>query len=290
MEERECNMIDYSKLYRVIPDKLYLEIMYKRRLGKKLNLKNPTTFNEKIQWLKLYDRKPIYTTMVDKYEAKKYVADIIGDQYIVPTFGLWEHFDDIDFDLLPDRFVLKCTHDSGGLVICKDKSKLDISSAKKKIDICLKRNYFWGGREWPYKNVKPRILAEEYLEDSSTHELRDYKFFAFNGKVKCFKVDYDRYSNHKANYYDVDGNRLPFEEAVCPTDENKYIDLPVNLTDMIKISEKLSQGIPLIRVDLYNNDHKVYFGELTLYPASGFGIINPEEWDSILGRWMQLPV
>lgn len=178
-------------LFRFIPDKQYLQIMYRLRMGKKLNLDNPVTFNEKIQWLKLYDRKPIYTTMVDKYEAKKYVADIIGEEYIIPTLGIWDKFDDINFDLLPNQFVLKCTHDSGGLVIVKDKSQMDKAAARKKIEKSLKTNFFWVGREWPYKNVKPRIIAEKYMEDSND-DLRDYKYFVFNGIAKALFVASDR--------------------------------------------------------------------------------------------------
>ena len=165
-------------------DETYLRKYYKLRMGKELNLENPQTFNEKLQWLKLHDRKDIYTTMVDKYEVKKYVSNIIGEQYIIPTYGVWDRFDDIDFDSLPEQFVLKCTHDSGGLIIVRDKSKLDIKAAKKKINKCLKRNYYSHGREWPYKNVKPCVVAEAYMEDDATSELRDYKFFCFDGEVK----------------------------------------------------------------------------------------------------------
>lgn len=154
--------------FKVLPDKMYLKICYKLATGKKLDLKNPQTFNEKLQWLKLYDRKPEYTRMVDKYEAKKYVAEKIGEEYIIPTLGVWDHFDEIDFDSLPDQFVLKCTHDSGGLVIVRDKAKLDKVAAKQKIEKSLKRNYYYSGREWPYKDVKPRIIAEKYMEDISS--------------------------------------------------------------------------------------------------------------------------
>ena len=163
-----------------IPDSIVLKCIYRSELNKKLNLNNPKTFNEKLQWLKLYDRKDIYTTMVDKYEAKKYVAGIIGEEYIIPTIGIYNSFDEIDFDKLPKRFVMKCTHDSGGIIICKDKSNFNKVLAKKKIEKSLKKNYYYGGREWPYKNVKPRIIIEEYMEDKKHHELRDYKIFCFN--------------------------------------------------------------------------------------------------------------
>lgn len=275
--------------YNKMPDADFLQRAFALRLGYPLNLSNPTTFNEKLQWLKLHDRKPIYTTMVDKYAVKEYVASIIGDEYIIPTLGVWDKFEDIDFDTLPNQFVLKCTHDSGGLVICKDKSKLDMASARKRINRSLKRNYFYVGREWPYKDVKPRIIAEKYMEDSSTSELRDYKFFCFGGVVKCFKVDFDRFIEHRANYYDRAGNRLNFGEAAYPPDPSRSILLPNNLSQMIEYAEELSKGIPFLRADFYNVDETVYFGELTFYPASGFGKLVPEDWDGILGQWIELP-
>ena len=176
------NIIDYLDsrgFFKFMSDEAYLKFMYKLKMKRKLNLSDPQTFNEKLQWLKIYDRKPEYTTMVDKYEAKKYVADIIGEEYIIPTLGVWDRFEDIDFDELPDQFVLKCTHDSGGLVICRDKSKLDLKAAKKKINKSLKRNYYWIGREWPYKNVRPRIIAEKFMTDPTSDDLQDYKFFFF---------------------------------------------------------------------------------------------------------------
>lgn len=193
-------------------DENYLKLIYKAIMGKKLNLDNPKTFNEKLNWLKLYDRNPIYTKMVDKYEAKKYAANVIGEKYIIPTLGIYDGFDDIDFNKLPNQFVMKCTHDSGGLIICKDKSRLDIKISKKKINKFLKRKYFYLWREWPYKNVKPRIIIEDFMIDNKTNELRDYKFFCFNGKVKFFKIDFNRDTNHQANYYDRDGNLEHFGE------------------------------------------------------------------------------
>ena len=175
-------------LFRILPDEIAIKKEFKAAMGYPLNLKNPRTFNEKIQWLKLHDRKPIYTKMVDKYEAKKYVATIIGDEYIIPTLGVWDHFDNIDFDSLPNQFVLKCTHDSGGLVICRDKETFDRENAKRILNRYLKRKYFYIHREWPYKNVKPRIIAEQYMEDSITHDLRDYKISTFNGTAKALFV------------------------------------------------------------------------------------------------------
>lgn len=270
-------------------DEKYLKLMYKAYTEKKLNLTNPKTFNEKLQWLKLYDRKPIYTTMVDKYEAKKYVASIIGEEYIIPTLGVWDNFDDIDFDSLPNQFVLKCTHDSGGLVICRDKSSFNVETSRKKINKCLKNNFYYQGREWPYKNVKPRIIAEQYMEDTSTQELRDYKFFCFNGVAKCFKVDFDRFIEHHANYFDIDGNLIDIGEVVCPPDPKKVIQLPDSIPLMKELSEQLSKETSFLRTDFYDVNGKVYFGELTFYPNSGFGKFIYEGNDELLGSWIKLP-
>lgn len=282
------SMAKFPHLYSIIGDKLYLKLAYWARMGKKLNLKNPQTFNEKLQWLKLNDRKPIYTTMVDKYEAKKYVADIIGGEYIIPTLGVWDKFEDINFDKLPDQFVLKCTHDSGGLVICKDKSNLDLQSARKKINKSLKNNYYLYCREWPYKNVKPRIIAEKYMVDESGVELKDYKFFCFNGKVRCFKIDFDRYVNHRANYFDRNKSALLFGESAYLPDYNKSLSIPNNIDEMIFLAEKFSVEISFLRVDFYDINGKIYFGEFTFYPASGFGAFSPESADLMLGDWLNL--
>ena len=275
-----------------IPDEKYLKIAYKLETGKTLNLENPQTFNEKLQWLKLNDRKPIYTRMVDKYAVKEYVASLIGAQYIIPTLGLWDTFEDISFDELPNQFVLKCTHDSGGLVICKSKSDFNVSLAKKKINASLKRNYYYSGREWPYKDVYPRILAEEYMVDESGYELKDYKLFTFGGKVKCIQVDYDRFTNHRRNFYDCEWNYLPFTTCY-PTDSNHIIGKPTKLNEMIDIAEKLAKsvGSPAhLRVDLYYVNGRIYFGELTFYHGSGHEVFYPDEWGYTLGAWIKLPI
>ena len=272
-----------------LPDKIYIKIKYKLSTGKKLDLINPLTFNEKLQWLKLYDRKKVYSKMVDKYEVKKYVVDIIGKEYIIPTIGIYDSFDEIDFDKLPNQFVIKCTHDSGGIIIVKDKTELDIELARKKIKKFLKRKYYYVHREWIYKNVKPRIIIEKYMEDKKTNELRDYKFFCFNGKVKCFKIDFNRSTIHQANYYDEKGVLLNFGEKVCPPDFNANLQLPKNLKKMIEFAEELSKNNSFLRVDFYEMDEKIYFGELTFFPAAGFGKFIPENWDNKLGSWLELP-
>ena len=270
-------------------DEQYLKIAYRIKMGKKLNLDNPQTFNEKLQWLKLHDRKPEYTQMVDKIEAKKLVANAIGEEYIIPTLGVWNHFDEIDFDKLPDQFVLKCSHDSGGLVICRDKSKLDKEAARKKIESCLKHNFYWGQREWPYKNVKPRILAEQYMEDSTTHDLRDYKIFAFDGVAKALFIATDRGSKEetKFDFFDVNFKHLPF------TNGHPNADIPLaepkTFEEMKRLAAILSENIPQLRVDFYEVNGKAYFGELTFSHWSGLVPFNPEKWDKIFGDWIKLP-
>lgn len=272
-----------------IKDDLFLKAKYDVLMGKKLRLKKPKDFNEKLQWLKLNDRNPQYTLMVDKYEVKKYIENKIGKKYIIDTLGVWKNFNDINFDSLPNQFVLKCTHDSGGVVICTNKKKFDIDDAKKTINKSLNINYYYNSREWPYKNVKPRIIAEKYIVDENENELKDYKFFCFNGKVKFFKVDFDRFINHHANYYDIELNLLPFgEKDYLPDIEKKNI-WPDNIKEMIDLAEKLAEDITFVRVDFYNVNGKIYFGELTFYPAAGFGMFEPDEWDEKIGDMLILP-
>lgn len=276
-------------MLRMLNDKSFLKVKYKQRIKQRLNLDNPQTFNEKLQWLKLYDRKPEYTNMVDKYEVKKYIASIIGEEYIIPTLGVWDNFEDIDFDKLPNKFVLKCTHDSGGLVICEDKSKLDKKESSKKINKSLKRNYYYHAREWPYKNVKPRIIAEKFIEDKKSKDLKDYKFMCFNGKVKCSFVCSNRNSDNGLNvdFFDLDWNRMPFERHYPKSKLD--IPKPENYDLMIELSEKLAKDLPFVRADFYEVDGKVYFGELTFFPGAGFEEFTPESWDYTLGSWIELP-
>lgn len=256
-----------------------------------LSLDNPKTFCEKLQWLKLHDRKPIYTTMVDKVEAKKYVANIIGDEYIIPTIAVWNSADEIDWDMLPNQFVMKCSHDSGGIVICKDKSKLDKKTAIETMRNGLKRRYFWQNREWPYKDVTPRIIVEEYMEDKETHELRDYKFFCFDGEVKALFVASERQKegeDTKFDYFDENYNHLPIvnghpNASVAPQRPSKFEDMKV-------LASKLSKGFPHLRVDFYEMTGKIYFGELTFSHWSGIVPFEPVEWDYKFGEWIKLPI
>lgn len=270
-----------------LDDDTYLKLIYWQKIGKKLNLKNPTTFNEKLQWLKLHDHNAEYIKLVDKYEVKKIVKEIIGEEYIIPTLGVWENFEDIDFNQLPNQFVLKCTHDSGGIVICKNKSEFDLEYARKKINKSLNRNYYYHGREWPYKNVKPRIIAEQYMEETGEKELKDYKFMTFSGKVKCSFVCSERNTEGlKVDFFDLNWKRMPFTRHY--PNSNKYIEKPKNYDLMIKLSEKLAGNIPFVRVDFYEINGKIYFGEMTFYPGSGLEEFSPEEWDKKIGDMIDL--
>jgi len=273
--------------FRFLSDPAYLKLLYRCSHGRSLNLDAPKTYNEKLQWLKLHDRKPEYTAMVDKAAVKRYVADRIGEEYIIPTLGVWDRFEEIDFDSLPDRFVLKCTHDSGGLVIVKDKAKLDKSAAKKKIERSLRRNYYWAGREWPYKDVKPRILAEAYLEDEGRQDLSDYKVMCFGGQPKLIQLHQGRFGAHTQDFYNENWEKQDIFRGVPASAE--VLEKPVFLEEMLELSRKLSAGLPQLRVDWYFTNGRLYFGELTFFSASGMTPFVPEQWDETLGGWIELP-
>lgn len=273
---------------RKLPDKVYIQLYYFAHFKKFCNLKNPVTYNEKLNWLKLHDRNPLYTTIVDKCEAKEYVSNIIGEGYTIPTLGVWEHFDDIDFDKLGNQFVLKCTHDSEGLVIVHDKSKLDIEAARAKLTVALQQNFYFIGREWPYKDVKPRIIAEQYMEDHVDGELRDYKFFCFNGEPKLMFVASERDSGQtKFDYYDLEFNHVDITQKY--PNASRPLRKPVTFDEMIRLSRQLSAGFTHVRVDFYEVDGKLYFGELTFYHFSGFMPFKPAKWDKVFGDWLELP-
>lgn len=270
-------------------DQKFLDLCFDYYLGKKINWKNPQTYNEKLQWLKIYDRQDSYTKMVDKYEAKEYVKNIIGEEYIIPTIGIYDKFENIDFEKLPQQFVMKCTHDSGGLVICKDKSKLNLKEAKRKINQCLKVNYFNCWKEWPYKNVKPRIIIEKYMTNDDSDGINDYKFFCFNGKVKLLFIATDRVNENeetKFDFYDENFNHLPIKNghpnALIPPSK------PLNFEKMKELAEILSKDIPHLRVDFYEINGKIYFGELTFSHWAGMVPFEPEEYDLILGNWIDI--
>lgn len=278
-----------NKMKFLLPDKLFLSIDFYERMHYKINWKNPKTFNEKLQWLKIYDRKPEYTTMVDKYRVKKYVAEKIGEQYIIPTLGVWDSYDEIDFDKLPDQFILKCTHDSGSAYICTDKSTIDHQALRAFFTERLKRRFYIYGREWAYQNVKPRIIAEQYLTDPAFAVLPDYKLLCFNGKVKCTFVCTERGTENGVhmNIYDREWNPMPVERHY-PRSENE-IKRPDSYEVMVELAEKLSEGLTFARIDFYEIDGRVYFGEITLYPGNGMSEFKPFSYDELLGSWITLP-
>lgn len=274
-----------------LPDKVYLNIVYRASFGKSINWKDPQTYNEKLQWLKINDRKSIYSRMVDKYEAKEYVANIIGRNHIIPTLAVCDTFDDIDFKNLPDKFVIKTTHDSGTVIICKDKKTFDYKNAKKIINRSLNHNFYYWGREWPYKNVKPRIIIEKYMEDETSKELKDYKWFCFNGVPKAMFIATDRFTPNtdtKFDFYDMNFRHLPFTNG-HPNVDGAEILKPEGFDEMKNLAAKLSKNIPQVRVDFYVINGDIYFGELTFFHWSGFVPFKPEKWDYTFGSWISLP-
>ena len=275
------------KLTKFIPDELYLRIMYKIVTGKTLHLNPPKTFNEKLQWLKLHNRKPIFTQMVDKYEARKYIADRVGEEYLIPLLGVWNDVDDIDINELPNQFVLKCTHDCEGLAVCKDKSQFDFNEAKKTLKTALSRNFYYQGREWPYKNVVPRIIAEKYMHDEGEDQLTDYKVFNFNGVPRIIQVDYDRFNGHKRQFYNAEWNHMDISFHF-PSDTTKVIPKPKCFDEMLKQARVLSKGFPHLRTDFYVIGDKLYIGELTFFHGTGMGKWTPDIFDAEMGDWLDL--
>ena len=273
----------------LIPDRWSIRHIFKKRLGYKCDLDHPKTFNEKIQWLKLHDRKDVYHDLVDKYEAKRIVGDLIGNEYIIPTLGVWDRFDDIDFAGLPDRFVLKCTHDSASVVLCKDKSTFDYSSAREKLTEALKTDYYhYEGKQWVYKGIKRRIIAEEYLDEGNNAGLTDYKFMVFGGKCKCIFVCSGRQSRLRLDAYDMDWQLMPFTRNRHRNNKVRF-PRPQCYDTMLMLAEKIAGYVdnPFVRVDFYQVDGKVYFGEVTFYPEGGLGSFDPKEWDYKMGEWIK---
>lgn len=278
---------------KTIPDRLYLKLMFYFKMGRKLDLKNPKTFNEKLQWLKLYDCKPEYTTYVDKYKVRDYIAKTLGDEYLIPLLGVWDDPEDIDFDALPEKFVLKCNHNSGlGMCICKDKSKLDIEKVKSDLKKGLKQDYYKYGREWPYKNVERKIICEKYMVDSSdTDEFTDYKFYCFSGNVDSVMVCIERSTgNPKFYFFDKNWQLKRYNIRGKQAPENFTLPKPENMDKMFEIAEILAKkcNAPFVRVDLYNSEGKPYFGELTFFPDSGMDPNRLPETDILFGDLTKL--
>lgn len=269
-----------------VPDAMYVKMMYFLIMGEKLDLKNPKKFNEKIQYLKVNDHNLEYTNWVDKFKVKDLVKDRIGAEYVVPLYGCWDRADKIDFDKLPNAFVLKCNHDQGSVILVKNKNEIDRQTIIKQLNRQLKRNSYYGTREFPYKNIKPLIIAEKYLEEN----IIDYKFYCFSGKPLFLYVGQGLTSDHslKIDFYDINWNKMPFYR----TDYHRIgnIAKPIEFEKMKRIAEILSQDIPFVRIDLFEVGEKVYFSEYTLYPASGYMPFVPREYDEIVGRWLDLDI
>ena len=287
--ERIFKFFDNRHMLDWLGDKSYLKLAFRAKMGYPLDLDKPRTFSEKLQWLKLYDRNPLYTTLVDKYAVRRYIADKIGEEYLIPLVGgPWNSAEEIDFDSLPEQFVLKCNHNSGGVIICRDKSSFDRAAAARRLDEDLKKNYYLEGREWPYKNVKPCIIAEKLLKnDEISDGIWDYKFFCFNGKPKLMYIASDGSSDPRTDFFDMN-----FEHVNIRMRDGSFDELPTKpeqFEQMKHMAEKLSQGFSHVRVDFYIADGQVYSGEITLYHCSGFINITPKKWDSILGSWLELP-
>lgn len=281
---------NHNRISRLLSDKQFLRLLFRARVGKRLDLENPTTFNEKIQWIKLYDRNPIYSDLVDKYKVREYVRRVIGTNYLIPLLGSWKSFDEIDFEKLPDKFVLKCNHDSGSVIVCKDQKHFDREKSRRILETSLKKNFYYTGREWAYKNVIPMIIAEEYL-DNKGEDLPDYKFFCFNGKPEYILLCQERFSDEglALDFYSSNWEWMDFLRPPYHPHAQKKAKKPETFDKMMHLAEKLSQGIPFVRVDFYSVDNQVYFGEMTLYPGDGFEPFEPEIWDRIFGDLLVLP-
>lgn len=291
----KARLCDYvvAKFFSFLPDKLYLSLRYRCCMGHWMNWKHPKTFNEKLQWLKLNDCKPEYTQMVDKFAAKNYVAERIGNKYIIPTLAVWDKVEDIDWNVLPDQFVLKTTHGggSGGVVICTEKSKLDKEKAIRKLKISMQKNAGYTYREKPYLKVPRKIIAEKFMEEHDAAnlpirtDLIDYKFFCFNGEPKFLYISDS--PKHELVFLNTDWSVAPFKRKdyepmkITPPRPN-------NLDEMLEVARRLSKGIPHVRVDLYNINHHIYFGELTFYTCGGLIPFTSEEYDRLIGDMLLL--
>ena len=283
---RLCRKICYL-FNRQLPDKCYIQRMYYVKLGKKLHLKHPVLFNEKLNWMKLYYRNEEFTRMADKYEVRQLVKKKIGGEYLIPLLGVWNSVEEISFDTLPKQFVLKCTHDSASVVICKDKQYFDVEEAKKKLAACMNTNYFWASREWPYKKIKPRIIAEQYMVDESHTELKDYKIYCFSGKPELIQVDFGRFTKHERNLYTTEWEYIQ-ERFEYPNNPEVQIRKPEHLKEMLELASKLAGNIPSVRIDFYSINGRIYFGEITFYQEGGFGRFEHESFEKKLGDLIRL--
>lgn len=291
LTDRDYRTIRLAKagFYNRMDDRKYIEKVYKARMGRPLNLEDPQLFSEKLQWLKLYDRNPLYTQLVDKYRVREYIAEKIGEEYLIPLLGVWDDPDEIDFDALPDQFVLKCNHNSGtGMCICRDKSKLDYDAVRKELKKGLQEDFYLRHREWPYKGIPRKIICEQYISDNSeSNGLTDYKFFCFQGVAKIMYISEDISAAPRTDFFDMDFNHLPIRVKDPPADIPPQ--RPQCFDTMKQLAESISEDIPCLRVDFYYAQGSVYVGELTFYHSGGFAKVSPYEWDQKLGAWIRLP-
>ena len=274
-----------------LPDKMYLKLFYRATTGKKINFKNPKGYCEKLQWLKVNDRRPEYTKLVDKLMVREHINEVMGEGHLFPLLGKWKRFDDIDFDKLPEQFVIKCNHDSGSTKVIKNKSSLtkkDFKKLKKFYKKRLKRDFYYAGREYPYKGIDRYIIAEQLMIDSDNPDksIEDYKFFCFNGEPKIMFVATDRITNCKFDFFDMDFNHLDIYNIHENAD--KPIPKPAMFDEMKEIARKLSQGMRHVRIDLYELNGKIYFGEYTFFHGGGFQLFHPAEWERKLGDWIDI--
>jgi hypothetical protein len=269
-----------------IPSAPYLKLVYRVKTGKKLNLNNPKGFNEKLNWLKLNEIHPEYTQLVDKYEVRRYVQEKLGSEYLFPILGAWKSFDDIDFSALPDSFVLKCTHDSGSVKIIKDKGTINREELKSFFDGRMKVNAYNMGREYPYKDVEPRIIAEKFMSSSDGKAPRDYKFFCFDGEPKIMFVATDRETDVTHTLFDMNFKQLDIDYIHRHAPEK--LEKPETFEQMKEIARVLSKGMKFVRIDLYELDREIYFGEFTFFPAGGFWLMKPDAWEQKLGDWIKI--
>jgi len=292
LTDRDYRVIRLAKagFYNHMDDRAYLEKIYRARMGRPLNLENPQLFSEKLQWLKLYDRNPLYTQLVDKYRVREYVADKIGEEYLIPLLGVWDDPDDIDFDALPDQFVLKCNHNSGtGMCICRDKSRLDYDKVRKELRKGLKENFFLKAREWPYKDVPRKIICEQYLTDSANvNGLTDYKFFCFNSHVESVMLCVDRHLNDvKFFFFSLQWELERYNKRGAECIEGFTLQKPQYMDRMFSVAGQLSEGLPFARVDLYESNGQIFFGELTLFPTGGFDANLLSSTDAYFGKMIK---
>lgn len=285
IKNREFRLKLIDKL-KFIPTKPYIKMVYRIKTGKKLNLENPVTLCDKLNWLKINDIHPEYTRMVDKVALHDVIKEKLGEDICIPMLGAWEHYSDIDFDKLPDKFVLKCNHDSGSVKIITDKSKINHDELNKFFEARLKMNPYNIGREYPYKDVKPMIMAEEYMVPEDKSDIDDYKFFCFNGKPEVCLVVTGRAKDCRNDIFDMDFNLLDIDRVHPHSDVP--IEKPETFDEMKELAAKLSKGIKMVRIDLYEINGKVYFGEFTFFPAGGFHLMKPDKWEKYFGDLIDL--